>query len=61
LKIILIENASYSPDFNPIESAIGLAKHKIKMKRWSSLRNGEEVDLNEEIEKAFMQIEKKKI
>jgi len=31
------------------------------MKRWSSLQNGEEIDLNEEIEKAFMQIERKKI
>ena len=61
MKIILIKNASYSPDYNPIDSTIGLAKHKIKMKRWSSLQNGEEIDLNEEIEKAFMQIERKKI
>ena len=61
LKILLIENASYSPDFNPIESVIGLTKLKIKKVRWNSLQNGEELDLEEEIEKAFMEIEKKKI
>jgi len=58
---MLIENASYSPDFNPIESAIGLAKQKIKMKRWYCLQNGEDINLEETIEKSFMEIEKKKI
>ena len=61
LQIMLIENASYSPDFNPIESAIGLAKQKIKMKRWYCLQNGEDINLEETIEKSFMEIEKKKI
>jgi len=60
-KILLIFNSSYSPDFNPIESAIGLAKLKIKRVRWNSLQNGEEIDLNEVIEKAFMEIERKKL
>ena len=60
-KILLIFNSSYSPDLNPIESAIGLAKLKIKRVRWNSLQNGEEIDLNEVIEKAFMDIERKKL
>ena len=29
-----ISNASYSPNFNPIEGVIGLAKLQIKRKRW---------------------------
>ena len=56
-KILLIFNSSYSPDLNPIESAIGLAKLKIKRVRWNSLQNGEDIDLNEVIEKAFLKIE----
>ena len=59
--ILLIFNASYSPDLNPIESAIGLAKLKIKRVRWNSLQNGEDIDLNEVIEMAFMNIERKKL
>ena len=38
LKIPLILNASYSPNFNPIEGVIGLAKKNIKRRRWQSLQ-----------------------
>ena len=61
LKIILILNASYSPNLNPVEGAIGLAKAQIKMKRWNSLQNGIDIELNEVIEKSIMEIEEKKI
>ena len=39
LNIKLIFNASYSPNYNPIEGVIGLAKAHIKQKRWQNLHN----------------------
>ena len=53
----MIFNASYSPNLNPVEGARGLAKAQIKMKRWNSLQNGIDIELNEVIEKSFMEIE----
>ena len=46
LKIPLIYNASYSPNYNPIEGVIGLAKAYIKQKRWHNLQN--EFEMNDE-------------
>ena len=36
-QIKLIMNASYSPDYNPVEGVIGLAKNDIKKKRWNAV------------------------
>ena len=40
----MIFNASYSPDYNPIESAIGLAMAFVKRQRWKNLGNGKEME-----------------
>ena len=56
-----IFNASYCPDFNPIEGVIGLAKNKIKKVRLHSFVNAAEIDLNDLILKSFYEIKKKTI
>ena len=56
LKLPLIFNASYSPDYNPIESAIGLAKAFVKRERWKNLQNGTEMKDEELIKKGFDKI-----
>ena len=47
-----ILNASYSPDFNPIEGAIGICKNIIKRKRLNQILNQEKQDLNLLIEQS---------
>ena len=39
LQLMLIFNASYSPDYNPIEGVIGLAKDYIRRKRWQNVQD----------------------
>ena len=41
LGIFMILNASYSPNFNPIEGVIGIGKRMIKQQRWHNLQVGE--------------------
>ena len=53
LGIIMILNASYSPNFNPIEGVIGLGKNKIKHQRWQNIQDDKWTDENEMISKAF--------
>ena len=36
-KVKCLLNSPYSPNFNPIEGVIGLAKSKIKRERWNAL------------------------
>ena len=46
LDMIPIYNASYSPDYNPIEGVIGLAKNHIKRERLRAIVLGTKLDLN---------------
>ena len=55
----MIRNAAYSPNYNPDEGAISVCKLKIKRERLRAVVLGNEIDLNEVIEKSFMEIEKK--
>ena len=57
----MIFNAPYSPDYNPIESAIGLAKAFVKRWRWKNLGNGKEMDDEELIKKGFEQISRNQL
>ena len=57
----MIFNASYSPDYNPIESAIGLAKAFVKRQRWKNLGNGKEMEDEELIKQDFAQINKSQL
>ena len=57
----MIFNASYSPDYNPIESAIGLAKAFVKRQRWKNLENGKEMEDAELIKQGFAQINKSQL
>ena len=61
LQIPIILNASYSPDFNPIEGVIGLAKAQIKRERWRALQNGSQINLAELIKLCFRRVDKQKI
>ena len=47
-----ILNASYCPNFNPIEGAIGICKNYIKRKRLNQILNEEKQDLNLIIEES---------
>ena len=40
LRIKPIFNSSYSPNFNPVEGAIGVVKSGIKKKRLNNIMNG---------------------
>lgn len=61
LKIKMIYNAPYSPDYNPIEGVIGVAKQKIKHRRWNAYQNGEEIDLAKCVNECVTSIEKDKV
>ena len=54
-------NASYSPNFNPIEGVIGLLKTKIKKIKLRAIVHEDELDLEEEIIEKFYDINKKTI
>ena len=56
LKFRLIYNASYSPNFNPIEGVIGLAKAYVKQQRWKNLRMNVKVEDNVLINEAFKKV-----
>ncbi len=58
LKLPRILNASYSPNFNPIETIFSVFKGGIKKKRLQLLYQGEQEDLDIIIKQQFGQIEK---
>ena len=58
LKLQRILNASYSPNFNPIETIFSVFKSGIKKKRLQLLYQGEQEDLDIIIKQQFGQIEK---
>ncbi len=60
LKLPRILNASYSPDFNPIENMFSVFKGGIKKRRLQLLYQGEQEDLDVLIKQQFGQIEKEK-
>jgi len=41
---LIIYNASYSPNYNPIEGVIGIGKNKIKQQRWHNLQVDQQID-----------------
>ena len=53
LTILPIFNVSYSPELNPIESCFSQVKRKFKSQRLWALINGQEFDMDEEIDDAF--------
>ena len=57
----MILNASWSPNYNSVEGAIGMAKHYIKIKRWNNLQQGVEQDLSALIKECVKKIDKLKI
>ena len=59
LKILVVRNAAYSPNYNPDEGAISVCKLKIKRERLRAVILSREIDLNDVIMKSFMEIEKK--
>ena len=56
LKIMRILNASYSPNYNPVEGAIGMVKAITKKLRLDAIVKDEKVDLNKLIKHSFMGI-----
>ena len=58
LKIKYIFNATYCPEFNPIEGVIGLTKDKIKRHRLKDLVEGHDSDLHALIPTAFSNVKK---
>ena len=56
--MVRILNASYSPNFNPIEGVIGLIKNNIKRQRVNAIAQGHFIDLREAIENIGGNIEK---
>ena len=56
LQIPLIFNASYSPNFNPIEGVIGLAKSYIKQQRWANIQQNLHEDDRKLINDGFKKI-----
>ena len=57
--MVRILNASYQPNYNPVEGTIGLLKDKIKRKRLNAFANGKQIDLVPLIENEAAQIEQK--
>ena len=53
LNITLILNVSYSPEFNPIESAFSNVKRSFNQKRLNAIANKEYFDLDRGIKDAF--------
>jgi capsule polysaccharide modification protein KpsS len=51
-------NASYSPDFNCVEGAIGLTKTLIKRERLRALALNQPIDLDKVIKSSFMSLKK---
>jgi transposase len=45
LKLGCIFNASYSPDFNPIEGVFSIVKQKIKQQRLRALAKGQQTNI----------------
>ena len=58
LKIEAVYNASYSPEFNPIETVFSLVKRNIKTERLKLIIKNEEEDLNTMTTNEFNQIKK---
>ena len=58
LKIEAIFNASYSPEFNPIETVFSLVKRNIKTERLKLIVRNEEEDINAMTDKEFKRIKK---
>jgi hypothetical protein len=54
-----ILNASYSPDFNAVEGAIGVTKTLIKRERLRALAHNKDIDLEKVIKESFMSIKKR--
>lgn len=59
LKFEAIFNAAYSPNFNPIEGVIGVAKREIKKERLRALALNSAIDLEAVIARSFHEIEQK--
>ena len=53
LNISPILNVSYSPEYNPIETAFSQVKHEFKRNRLNALANHDKFVINQEIKKAF--------
>ena len=53
LSITVIYNVSYSPEFNPIESAFSNVKRKFNQQRLNALANKESFNLDRGIQNAF--------
>ena len=59
LMIKVRENVAYSPNYNPAEGAISVCKLSIKRERFRASVLNKPIDVESEIEKSFMKIEKK--
>ena len=58
LKFEWIFNASYSPDYNPIEGVFAIVKNYIKRKRLEAIINGKKMRLEGLIKEAFERVSK---
>lgn len=58
LDIEWILNASYSPDYNCVEGAIGVTKTLIKRERLRALAHNRKIDLEKVIKESFMSLSK---
>ena len=61
LKFEHVYNAAYSPDYNPIEIAIGEAKLKIKKARLRAVAFNEDIDLAKVVDESFKSIRKENV
>ena len=58
LKLGWVLNASYSPDFNPIEGVFSIVKNHIKRKRLEAIVQGKRIHLEGLIKEAFERVSK---
>ena len=54
--MLMILNASYSPNLNPIEGVIGIGKNMIKHQRWHNLQVNEQMEDEVLINGAFKKV-----
>ena len=58
LRLKHVLNASYSPDYNPIEGVFSVAKNRIKRTRLEAIVNGRRLQLEAVIKDAFKNVGK---
>lgn len=61
LSIAYVFNAPRSPEFNPIEICIGLAKRQIKAERFRSVIQNSKIDVKKLIIKSFENVDEIKV